>query len=101
MSSRKTLSLASVTRGKENTLPVSQLHEVLLLGSARVTVLEDGCLMVRRDGWAAGSHSDVLSLQQVLLVQRQLTVNAEDSAGFQVALKLYVESAAAQSGCLR
>nr|KAF6426634.1 N-terminal EF-hand calcium binding protein 1 [Molossus molossus] len=41
------------------------------------------------------------SKSQVLLVQRQLTVNADDSAGFQVALKVYVESAAAQSGCLR
>nr|KAF6426635.1 N-terminal EF-hand calcium binding protein 1 [Molossus molossus] len=39
--------------------------------------------------------------KSVLLVQRQLTVNADDSAGFQVALKVYVESAAAQSGCLR
>ncbi|XP_016054442.1 PREDICTED: N-terminal EF-hand calcium-binding protein 1 [Miniopterus natalensis] len=44
---------------------------------------------------------DGSSKSQVLLVQRQLTVNTEDSAGFQVALKLYVESAAAQSGCLR
>ncbi|XP_066234855.1 N-terminal EF-hand calcium-binding protein 1 isoform X1 [Saccopteryx leptura] len=38
---------------------------------------------------------------QVLLVQRQLTVNSEDAARFQVALKLYVESTATQSGCLR
>lgn len=39
--------------------------------------------------------------QHILLVQRQMAVNAEDLAGFQRALKRYADGAAAQRGCLR
>lgn len=37
----------------------------------------------------------------ILLVQRQMSVIAEDVAAFQVALKRYADGAASQRGCLR
>ncbi|XP_016833994.1 N-terminal EF-hand calcium-binding protein 1 isoform X1 [Cricetulus griseus] len=36
-----------------------------------------------------------------MLVQRQMSVSEDDLEEFQLALKHYVESASAQSGCLR
>lgn len=39
--------------------------------------------------------------QHILLVQRQMSVIAEDAAAFQVALKRYADGAASQRGCLR
>lgn len=66
---------------------------------------------VRRVGWAAGvSLNEALTAtsitspfphQHIMLVQRQMSVIEEDLEEFQLALKHYVESASAQSGCLR
>ncbi|VTJ68098.1 Hypothetical predicted protein, partial [Marmota monax] len=44
---------------------------------------------------------DRLEKKHIMLVQRQMSVIEEDLEEFQLALKHYVESASAQSGCLR
>uniref|UniRef100_A0A8I6A6X8 N-terminal EF-hand calcium binding protein 1 n=1 Tax=Rattus norvegicus TaxID=10116 RepID=A0A8I6A6X8_RAT len=44
---------------------------------------------------------DRLEKKHIMLVQRQMSVTEEDLEEFQLALKHYVESASAQSGCLR
>lgn len=52
----------------------------------------------------AGGRANAVSpvpTQHILLVQRQMSVIAEDVAAFQAALKRYADGAASQRGCLR
>ncbi|MBZ3869942.1 N-terminal EF-hand calcium-binding protein 1 [Sciurus carolinensis] len=64
------------------------------------------CLLEEDNQWMTQINRlqkliDRLEKKHIMLVQRQMSVIEEDLEEFQLALKHYVESASAQSGCLR